>query len=170
MDLDYPEISFHPSDGDGAQVLDTFYPRALSLLPEIRIMYQLIKNSILERDITWINRDEPEYLYSFQNCCEYLGIDYRAARKVLNRVIGKGRRVVIGGNHRGRPAGTILKPSDIGDIPGKTYTHRYGECLVSSRCPECRQRYNYVYCKTLRKTARTRSKIAALFTGGKELL
>ena len=63
--------------------------------PELTLLVALIDNAILERDLAWINStfDHP---FSFKNCCDHLGIDFVAARRVLDQRIRIDNRIFQG--------------------------------------------------------------------------
>ena len=137
MDHDSDEllIKFNPSDADTAELEYEFYGLTGCAIPfELALMAAAIRFAIYEKDLRWINDDDrSEYPFTFKNCCEYLGIDYQAARKVLNQRIGKGRRVLLRQPKR--------LEFEVEDVPAKEYTHAYQECppgVNPSRCPECR--------------------------------
>jgi len=101
-------------------------------------MLALFEHAMSERDDVWIRRDNSDYengfyIYSFQNCCESLGIDYQAARKALIKQFAEekqSRRKIT---------------EHIQEKPGVVYTHGYGACGQSVKCKECKQRYLYTY-------------------------
>lgn len=141
------------SDADGLLTAEAFYggkPRELPF--EQALMVAVLRQAIMDRALDWINLD-VDFLFSFRNCCESVGIDYLAARKALNAKIRPG----FTRQKRALAVHEELK-SVIQDMPGRQYTHRYGNCQKSSRCAECRQRYNFYYLP-LRRTAHTRERV-----------
>ena len=90
-------IKFSPDDTDTAEFEQAFCGSRGRAIPFDRALQAAaIRWAIFERDTSWINDDDdPDYVFSFKSCCESLGIDYLAARTVLNQRIGKGRRVLL---------------------------------------------------------------------------
>jgi hypothetical protein len=148
---------------DTAEFNEVFSGSREGAMPsELSLMAAVLSFAIYEKDLEWINGDDySEHPFSFRNCCEYLGIDHLAARKVLNQRLSKCRGVLF------RQPKPRLK-LEIRDLPGKEYTHAYDECppgVNPSRCPECRQRYNAAYARGWRQSSRSRTPIVAQLTG-----
>jgi hypothetical protein len=156
-------IAFNACDVDTGEFEEEFYGSRPELSFELALMEAQIKHAIYERDLAWVNDvhglERRDYIHSFRNCCDHLGIDYRAARKILNQRLRK--KSVLA--PRAQPNEALR--FEIVDVPGKTYSHAYGECpsgVIRSKCPECRQRYSYRYTRLWRKTARLRTPVAAV--------
>jgi hypothetical protein len=80
---------------DAAEFNQVFSGSREGAMPsELSLMAAVLSFAIYEKDLEWINGDDySEHPFSFRNCCEYLGIDHLAARKVLNQRLGKCRGV-----------------------------------------------------------------------------
>lgn len=114
------------------------------------LAHDLIEHAIHEVDLDWIMEEDIDYPCSFDNCCMQLGYSVAAARKSLYEKLKDVKRQDVIRSYNRRAV--VCQ-----DIPGKKYSHPYGECpagVACSRCAECRNRYNYFYrLKAARKAA-----------------
>ena len=160
-DTDDLAIVLNASDVDTAE-FDEVWGKSRATPFELQLMAAAFRWAIFEKDLRWINDDNnPDYVFSFQTCCASLGINYQAARKVLNERLGKCCRLFF--RHP--------KPKlefEISDVPGKEYSHPYRQCppgVNPSRCRECRQRYNFGYAQRWRQSSQSRTAIMARLAG-----
>ena len=112
----------------------------MDLPPELKLIEAVFYGAITEGDLDWINDRRDDWVFSFVNCCAALDIDPSAARVRLNQTIkprAKTPTVVTRKYTRRRL--TIV------DIPGHTYTHKYGSHKRPERCHQCWERYQYAY-------------------------
>ena len=141
------------ADNDSLEVERLMHPPALTRPWHLELMSAVLEHAITDRDLKWINREDEGHIFSFRSCCEALGIDAEAARAALNAKIEVKKPVV----KKKQPRSALAR--EIADVPGCEYTHTYDQCppgVSVSKCPECRQRYNYRYTQLWRRGVRMR--------------
>jgi hypothetical protein len=115
--------------------------KSFAISGEMRLALAVFRDAIKQRDKEWLlsNREAP---YSFRNLCEALELsESRARERLLLHFKEKRKRT-----HYTRRL--HKKATGIGDIPGRDYTHGYGDCpggMILSRCEQCTSRYRYNY-------------------------
>ena len=138
MDLDGASFrSVHAAaDCESVEFYSLTHPVRTVLPPHLALIAAVLEHGIDDGDLPWINREDSG-VFTFRSCCESLGIDCEAARRVLNRKM------------KPRQSKKMVRRVDIADVPGIEYTHKYGECPPDGQslahCRECRQRYAHWY-------------------------
>lgn len=121
--------------GDGSQVFDTFYQPAQVLTPVQALAKQLLVFGINERDTEWIEERGSEWVFSFDNCCEMIGVSPGYLRRRLLPLMAdvearKARRARRGG----RPSPININDDEIG--------HKFGG---QKHCVKCSRVYHRAY-------------------------
>jgi len=147
-----------PTSADGFLNIDKMNKATRELDPEKKLMVAVLEeavDSFASDDIgrheaarAWLEEGDSLWPFCFVNICESLGFDPDYVRKGIESRPAKAKRVR---SHKTRQLRyTHRKPlrTDIPDIPGQTYSHKYAECrewMTVRDCNECKSRYDAWY-------------------------
>jgi hypothetical protein len=116
--------------GDHSLAVARFYEPSLALTPEKSLLRELLLDAIHRADIDWVNRDEPDYVFSFNRVCEEFNLDQQAVRRILIP------RLTLRKLAMKKPKRRIAVDNTI----THSYVHKY-------HCRQCRARYRKAYFK-----------------------